>query len=105
MFCRSCKGDMFCRLRIYMPQWSLIVWEVAGVQNLNAGIVLTIEGSDGGRTPGRPSRFRRAKPKTEVIHLYRVEGGIQACIGKWSIEDNRRWRGAGRNGKRLNTET
>src|SRR5262252_11113563 len=82
----------------------MVVGKVAGVQDLKAGIVLTVEGRHCRGTACRLRGFRRAEPEAKMVHLYRVKWGVQAGIRKWSIENNRGRRTARRHGERLDTE-
>ena len=58
----------------------MVVGEVAGIQNLKAGVVLPIERRVVRRAARLPGVSRRVKPETEMVHLDRVEGRIQAGI-------------------------
>jgi hypothetical protein len=66
----------------------MVVGEVAGVQNLDASIVLTIEGCESSWAACRLGHYRRAKPETKVVHLYWIEGRVQASVWEWSIDDD-----------------
>jgi hypothetical protein len=77
---------------------------IAGIQDLNPGIVLAVKRRNRRGTTRCLGRRRRAKPKAEVVHLYRVERRVQARIRKRSIEHDRGWCAARRHCKRLNAE-
>src|SRR6516164_5702879 len=87
-----------------IPQGPMVVHKGAGVQHLNAGVVLSVEGSRCGGTACREGNGGRGKPEAEMIHLDWIEWRGQAGIRKRSGEDNRRWRRTDRHGERLNTE-
>ena len=59
-----------------VPQRSVIVSKVAGVQNLRARIVLAVERRNRGRATRGHRGLRRVKPETEVVHLDGIEGRI-----------------------------
>ena len=52
-------GDRVCYFRSGdLPQGPLVVWEIAGVQHLDAGRVVPVEGGCRARASGRHSVFR-----------------------------------------------
>src|SRR5262249_32100108 len=61
-------------LRIHIPQRAVVVGEIAGIEDLQAGIVLTIEEGRCGGTSSTRGCLRRPKPQSEMIHLNRIEG-------------------------------
>src|SRR5262249_49323654 len=87
-----------------VPERTMIVREVAGVEHLDTRIVLTVEGGNGGGATSGLSSFRRSEPETEVVHLDRIEGRIRGGIGEGSVEDGRRGSGAGSDGEGFDIE-
>jgi hypothetical protein len=66
----------------------LIIREVAGIQDLDAGVVIAIERRDVRRASNLSDSGVRIEPQSEMVHLDRVKGRVQARIGEWSVIDN-----------------
>src|SRR5262245_19154741 len=82
----------------------MIVGEVAGVEDLDASIVLTIECRYSSGATGGLGSLRRTEPQSEVVHLDWIERRVQTGIRKRTVEHHRRRRAALREGERLDAE-
>src|SRR4051794_36820903 len=88
-----------------VPERTVIVREVGGIQHLQARIVLAIEWRLRRRATRALCRLERIKPQSEVVHLNRIEGRIQGGTRNYAVVENgRRRRGPLRERKRLDTE-
>src|SRR5215831_16007940 len=83
----------------------MIVGKVAGVEYLEAGVVLAIESGHSRRTARRLSSCGRVKPQAQMIHLDGIERRVQAVIREWSAEDYRCGRRTLRERKCLHAKT
>src|ERR1051326_948255 len=86
--------------RVDVPQRSVVVREIAGVQNLESGVMLAVEESLSGRAAHRDGSGRRTEPQTQVIHLNGIERRGETGV---VLEHDRRRRGTLRERERLDS--
>src|SRR5215475_4864040 len=72
-----------------VKQWAMAIRKVAGVQHLNASIVVAVKVCDGCRASGSRCFVWISKPEAEVINLYRPGCGIASRVIR---EDRGSWR-------------
>src|SRR5262245_2481244 len=77
---------------IQLPQGPLEVWEVAGAERLDPGVVVAIEPSHCARAPRPPGGIRRTEPQPKVERVDRLGRRVLVGIGERRLimDDGRR---------------
>jgi len=78
------------------------VWEIVGVQNLDASGVVAIERCGASGAPGVRPIDGRVKPQSEVVGVDRFRDGVEVCVQ--DAVRGRCWHRAGSDDERLDVE-
>src|SRR3954471_1678073 len=104
MRARRARRFRSAALRLDEEQRALEIGEVAGVEHLNAGVVVAVERRHIGRASGVGGVERRVEPQAEMEGVDRIRDRVLVRIGKRTAVDDRRGDAALRDDERLFVE-